>query len=103
MSSSTPPPASSAELPDTLRLTLKLATHPVHPSPSTHHLDLPSTSSIQQLKSHLFNHWDGKPKVEGITVIKGGRVCRDPELLKNVFSDELNVSFLFVYRLSRSM
>jgi len=90
------PPAPTTDVPDTFKLTLKLATHPVHPSPSTHHVDLLSTCSIQQLKLHLFNQWDGKPKVEGITVIKGGRVCRDPELLKDVFSDELNVNLNYV-------
>ncbi|GAA5909418.1 uncharacterized protein JCM6883_003936 [Sporobolomyces salmoneus] len=96
MSSSSPSPdpnPSSPSFPETdLHLSLRLATHPVHPSPSTHAVSCRPTCSILQLKEQLYRDWDGKPKPEGITVIKGGRVCRDTEVVKDVFSDELNAT-----------
>jgi hypothetical protein len=47
------------------------------------------------LKEQLEREWDGKPKKEGVTVVKGGRVLRDSEELAVVFEDELKVSLAF--------
>ncbi|GAA5863271.1 hypothetical protein JCM8547_002884 [Rhodosporidiobolus lusitaniae] len=77
---------------DLLTLTLRLATHPVHPSPSSHSLTVGSGSSVKDLKQRLNEEWDGKPKVEGITVVKGGRVLRDAEMVKEVFEEEMKTT-----------
>lgn len=68
-----------------LTLALKLANHP-----STSSLSLPRSSSVLDLKQKLSKEWEGKPKLEGITVVKGGRVLRDTEKLMAVFEDELS-------------
>ncbi|GAA5961773.1 hypothetical protein JCM3765_004066 [Sporobolomyces pararoseus] len=86
-----PHPSSTPSSPDEqLSLVLRLATHPVHPSPSTHVFSCSRDLSILGLKERLYTEWDGKPKPDGITLIKGGRVCRDSESVKEVFEDELN-------------
>ncbi|GAA6022590.1 hypothetical protein JCM10207_003916 [Rhodosporidiobolus poonsookiae] len=79
---------SSNDSQDTLDLTLRLATHPVHPSPSSHALTVPSDSTVGDLKQRLEQEWDGKPKKDGITVVKGGRVLRDAEKVGEVFDEE---------------
>ncbi|GAA5839408.1 hypothetical protein JCM11251_003970 [Rhodosporidiobolus azoricus] len=86
-------PASTSGEHETLDLTLRLAVHPVlglntlHPFPA-----LSSSTSIGALKQRLEDSWDGKPKKEGFTVVKGGRVLRDVEVLKEVFEDEIKVT-----------
>jgi hypothetical protein len=74
---------------DTLHLSLRLATHPNAPFPTTSHLQLAPDSTVLQLKQQLEKDWDGRPRKEGVTVVKGGRVLRDGEELRAVFEDEL--------------
>ncbi|GAA5921174.1 hypothetical protein JCM1841_001185 [Sporobolomyces salmonicolor] len=87
MSSSSAPDA--PDNPSAMQLTLKLATHPVHPAPQTHTLSLPRSSTVGDVKQHLQDDWDGKPKKDGITCVKGGKVCRDTEVLGELFEEEL--------------
>ncbi|GAA6015888.1 hypothetical protein JCM11491_007226 [Sporobolomyces phaffii] len=74
-------PSTRPDQDDTVELRLRLAAHPVHPAPVTHAVSCRETTSILALKQQLFDEWDGKPKPDGITLIKGGRVCRDSETL----------------------
>ena len=71
----------------TLTVTLQLTTHPTQPTPSLHALTLARTSSIKDLKTRLSNEWDGKPAVEGIVCVLGGRVCRDSDVLGDMFPE----------------
>ncbi|GAA5900583.1 hypothetical protein JCM5296_005288 [Sporobolomyces johnsonii] len=87
MSSSSPPGA--PDTPNDVQLTLKLATHPVQPAPQTHALSLPRSSTVGDVKQRLQDDWDGKPKKDGITCVKGGKVCRDTEILGELFEEEL--------------
>ncbi|GAA5995760.1 uncharacterized protein JCM10292_004730 [Rhodotorula paludigena] len=74
---------------DVLHVTLRLASHPVLPSPHHSTLSLDRTATVAQLKQRLASEWDGRPREDGVMVIKGGRVCRDAELLADVFDEEL--------------
>ncbi|GAA5910849.1 hypothetical protein JCM6882_003443 [Rhodosporidiobolus microsporus] len=78
---------------DTLTLTLRLATHPIRGPNTIHSLpSIPRTASIRDLKQRLEDSWDGKPRKEGITAVKGGRVLRDQEVLAEVFDEELKTT-----------
>ncbi|GAA6061059.1 hypothetical protein JCM10212_000102 [Sporobolomyces blumeae] len=69
-------------------VTVLLATHPIDPVPSRHVVSLPSSlSTILDLKRTLHDSWDGRPIPQGITVIQGGRVCRDSDRVVDLFSD----------------
>ncbi|KAK4706022.1 hypothetical protein P7C70_g172, partial [Phenoliferia sp. Uapishka_3] len=70
---------------DTLTVTLQLTTHPVQPTPSLHPLTVARTSSIKDLKSRIATEWDGKPAVDGIVCVLGGRVCRDADVIGELF------------------
>ncbi|GAA5872705.1 hypothetical protein JCM16303_004615 [Sporobolomyces ruberrimus] len=87
-----PPRVPPSDAEESLELSLRLATHPVRLSPSTHSISIRKDASILSLKERLYAEWDGKPKPQGITIIKGGRVCRDTELLDTVFHDELETT-----------
>ena len=49
---------------------------------------LPSTTTVGQLKQLVESRWEGKPRMSGQRMIRGGRVLRDEEsfedLLKGV-------------------
>ncbi|KAL8277183.1 hypothetical protein RQP46_010431 [Phenoliferia psychrophenolica] len=72
---------------DTLTLSLQLTTHPTQPTPSHHPLSIARTSSIKDLKTRLANEWDGKPAEEGIVCVLGGRVCRDTDIVGELFPE----------------
>ncbi|BGP13481.1 hypothetical protein JCM10213_001754 [Rhodosporidiobolus nylandii] len=77
---------------DELKLTLRLATHPVLPTPLTRTLSFPREGTVGELKQRLEAEWDGKPKKDGVTAVKGGRVLRDAEKVAEVFEEELKLS-----------
>ncbi|GJN93435.1 hypothetical protein Rhopal_006491-T1 [Rhodotorula paludigena] len=77
---------------DALHVTLRLASHPVLPSPHHSTLTVDRTATVAQLKQRLASEWDGRPREDGVMVIKGGRVCRDAELLADVFDEELKAT-----------
>lgn len=86
------PAASGAEESpsDTIKLTLRLTTHPVNAVPSNHPLTLPRTATVLEVKTKLSQEWDGKPQADGITCVKGGRVCRDAEIVGELFGREVS-------------
>lgn len=75
---------------DSLQLTIRLTTHPVNPVPSYHSIAISRAATIAELKQQLHTEWDGKPQPEGIVCVKGGRVCRDQEVLGELFSAEVS-------------
>lgn len=68
-----------------LTITLQLTTHPAKPTPSFHAVTLPRTSSIKDLKQRIALEWDGKPAPDGIVFVLGGRVCRDADIVGDLF------------------
>ncbi|ORY86680.1 hypothetical protein BCR35DRAFT_324552 [Leucosporidium creatinivorum] len=75
-----------------LQLTIRLTTHPINPVPSYHTITISRAASILQLKQQLHTEWDGKPEPTGIVCVKGGRVCRDQEVLGELFGAEIPAS-----------
>ena len=76
---------------NTLKLTLRLTTHPVDPVPSNHLMTVLRTASVLDVKTRIADEWQGKPKVEGIVCVQGGRVCRDTETVDELFSKTVSV------------
>lgn len=64
---------------------LRLTTHPVLDVPANFPLTISSGATILNLKQQLEREWDGNPSPDGIVCVKGGRVCRDGEVLIDVF------------------
>lgn len=83
MAEDAPPPSSP-------QLTLRLTNHPVQGQVECPHSVTPS-ETVGQLKEQLHREWDGKPAADGILCVKGGRVCKDTELLGELFSAEVSL------------
>jgi hypothetical protein len=90
----------SSPSPGSLQLTIRLTTHPVNSVPSHHPVTISRTATIAELKQQLHTEWDGKPQPEGIVCVKGGRVCRDQEVLGELFSAEVSFQCSFRVRWS---
>lgn len=75
---------------DTVNLTLRLTTHPVHPVPCNHAMTVNRTNSVLDIKTRIAHDWDGEPKVEGIVCVQGGRVCRDTEIVGDLFDKQVS-------------
>ncbi|KAK4055349.1 hypothetical protein OIO90_003187 [Microbotryomycetes sp. JL221] len=87
-----------------LTINIKITTHPVWSVPLTKQVKLPamthnptsttnkepssSRATIGDVKRIMHREWPGKPLPEHTVCVKGGRVCRDPEQLEQVFSNE---------------
>lgn len=74
---------------DDMSLTLRLTTHPVDPVPSNHAMTVSRTASVLDIKTRIAQEWAGKPKAEGIVCVQGGRVCRDAEVVGDLFSKQV--------------
>lgn len=74
----------------TLQLTLRLTTHPLYPVPTNYHILVERTDTVARLKRQIHSEWEGKPLPEGIVCIKGGRVCRDLEVIGELFPPEVS-------------
>lgn len=83
-----------------LQLTIRLTTHPVNPVPSHHPITISREATVADLKEQLHTEWDGKPQPEGIVCVKGGRVCRDQEVLGELFGAEVSLHYSFSATLS---
>ena len=78
-----------------LQLTIRLTTHPVLPVPTNYPLSTTRTATVADLKQQLQREFDGKPLAEGIVCVKGGRVCKDTEVLGELFPAEVSSSLLW--------
>ena len=84
-----------------LQLTIRLTTHPVLPVPTNYPLSTTRTATVADLKQQLQREFDGKPLAEGIVCVKGGRVCKDTEVLGELFPAEVSSSVLFGVPIAR--
>lgn len=76
---------------DDFKLTLRLTTHPVNPVPSNHAMTVSRTASVLEIKARIAEEWEGKPKVDGIVCVQGGRVCRDAEIIGHLFGKQVRL------------
>lgn len=74
--------ATGDERPGFVRLAIKCPS--LHQDPAV--LSIRSSSSIRQVKAHIEQTWEGRPRVDGMRVIRAGRIVGDEEIVKDVIA-----------------
>lgn len=79
----------------TVSLPLRMTTHPLRPYPhDAAQVQIPAgpETTIEDVKSALQEQWEGRPSVEGIVLVWGGRVLSDKERLADIVTPSADSS-----------